>query len=90
MANRDIDNSNLELKMKLQTYNDAAKAAKAKSLQEGLGQLADIAQNEQGISLQEALLKLTSPDYAEKFNYSSLFEQAQKAAKAKKSKTAGE
>jgi hypothetical protein len=89
MANREINNSNLDLKMKLQTYNDAAKAAKAKSLQEGLGQLADIAKNEQGITLQEALLKLTSPDYAEKFNYSSLFEQLQKAAKAKKSTTAG-
>jgi putative heme iron utilization protein len=75
--------------MKLQTYNDAAKAAKAKSLQEGLGQLADIAKNEQGISLQEALFKLMSPDYAEKFNYSSLFEQAQKAAKSKKGTKAG-
>jgi hypothetical protein len=89
MANRDVDASNLALKMQIQQYNDAARAAKSKSLQEGLGQLADIAKNEQGISLQEALLKLTSPDYAEKFNYSSLFEQLQKAAKAKKSTTAG-
>jgi hypothetical protein len=89
LANRDIDKSNLDLEMKLQTYNDAAKAAKAKSLQEGLGQLADIAKNEQGISLQEALFKLMSPDYAEKFNYSSLFEQAQKAAKSKKGTKAG-
>ena len=89
LANREINNNNLDLKMKLQTYNDAAKAAKANSLKEGLSQLADIAKNEEGISLQEALLKLTSPDYAEKFNYSSLFEQLQAAAKAKKGTKAG-
>ena len=90
MANRDINNSNLALKMQLQVYNDAAKAAKMKSLQEGLGQLADIATNDQGIDVQTQYLKAISPDYAENFKYSSIFDQIQAAAKAKKaSKTSG-
>lgn len=90
MANRDINNSNLALKMQLQTYNDAARAAKMKSLQEGLGQLADIATNDQGIDVQTQYLKAISPDYAENFKYSSIFDQIQAAAKAKKaSKTSG-
>ena len=90
MANRDINNSNLALKMQLQAYNDAAKAAKMKSLQEGLGQLANIATNDQGIDVQTQYLKAISPDYAENFKYSSIFDQLQAAAKAKKaSKTSG-
>jgi hypothetical protein len=86
MANRDVNASNLALKMQLQAYNDAAKAAKMKSLQEGLGQLADIATNDQGIDVQTQYLKAISPDYAENFKYSSIFDQMQAAAKAKKAK----
>lgn len=90
MANRDVNASNLALKMQLQVYNDAAKAAKMKSLQEGLGQLADIATNDQGIDVQTQYLKAISPDYAENFKYSSIFDQMQAAAKAKKAnKTSG-
>jgi len=84
MANREVNASNLALKMQLQAYNDAARAAKMKSLQEGLGQLADIATNDQGIDVQTQYLKAISPDYAENFKYSSIFDQLQAAAKAKK------
>ena len=87
LANREVNANNLALKMQLQAYNDAAKAAKAKSLQEGLGQLADIAKNASDKKLDVEKLKLISPDYAGKFQYSTIFDQIQaylEAAKAKK------
>jgi hypothetical protein len=84
LINKETRDKNLALAMQIQTYNDAAKAAKMKSLQEGLGQLADIATNDQGIDVQTQYLKAISPDFAENFKYSSIFDQLQAAAKAKK------
>lgn len=85
MLNRETNANNLALQMQLQMYNDQAKAAKLNSLKEGLGQLADIASNQQGIDMQEAYLQAVSPDYAANFKYSSIFDQLKELSKKRKS-----
>lgn len=79
IQNAQLGAQNIGNKLAIQQLNAQAKAAKQRMLQEGLGQLGQIAQNAGAMDAQEKYMRLISPQYGKTFEYQTIFDQAKNA-----------
>ena len=83
LQNKNIEAQNIQSRLGVEDYNRQAKAAKTAMLQTGLKQLAEAGRSSQDNDLQTNYLKVLAPDFANSFEYNTIFDQAKKKASTK-------